>query len=383
MIVGAWIDTLRQQAGGTNNAELETSDAGMLLTNTELLFANAHGVQRARLVDIAKVGREDGALLISSSNGPLIRGPMTASKDELAAFFASVRQVAARARQTGVSEPVAVAPAPQSLEVSTPSLGSSVADVSATTMMPAPIMMEAVPPAPAVAPMISPPPAPMSQAQVDANALERERFRAGFGEAVAVQPQSGLVPAGFWLRAVAWIIDYVVLSIAGFILSLVFGGSMLGAFTALGSTSAENLDPAALIALFSGYAVLLIVSGVFGWLYYAILESSERQGTLGKMALNLVVTDMEQKRIGFGRATARVFVKGLVPILLGGVFGLITGLLIAGSVSSTDPSASAGIVALLSFVFVILLFIPLFMAGWTKRKQTLYDIMTGTLVLRK
>jgi uncharacterized RDD family membrane protein YckC len=387
VLVGAWIETLRQQAGGTNNAELETSDAGMLLTDTELLFANVQGVQRARLTDIAKVGREDGALLISSSSGALIRGPMTAGKDELTAFFAAVRQVAARARQTSVSEPSAATSVPQSSEISNPapSFGSSVADVSATTMMPTPIMTEATPPAPPVAPMMSPPPVPMSQAQVDANALERERFRAGFGE--VKEEVKASVPAGFWLRAVAWLIDYVVLSIAGGVLSLVFGGSMLGVLTAVqnSSGSLEDLDPAVLASLFSGYGVLFLATGLLGWLYYAILESSERQGTLGKMALGLVVTDLEHKRIGFGRATARVFVKGLLPILLGTIYVFILAGLIAGSAlnGTSDPQAYIGTVVFSSFALVILFLVPYFMAGWTKRKQTLFDMVTGTLVLRK
>jgi uncharacterized RDD family membrane protein YckC len=393
--VGAWIETLRQQAGGNSNAELEATDAGMVLTDTELLFANAQGVQRAPLTEIAKVGREVGELLISSSHGVLIRGPISAGKEELTNFFAEVRKVAARARQTSgsIRSSESVMPAVVSssmLEpiVATPSLNSSSPEVSAhaTTMMPPPIMTEAFPTVPSTAPMMTPPvpsAMPMNQAQADANALERERFRAGFGEVkTEIQPAA---PAGFWLRAVAWLIDYVVLSIAGWVLSLVFGGSMLGVLTALQNSSGglENLDPAVVASLLSGYGLLLLASGILGWLYYAILESSERQGTLGKMALGLVVTDLEHKRIGFGRATARVFAKGIVPILLGGLYGLLFGLLIAGSLSSGDTNAYVGGLALLSFAFVILAFIPLFMAGWTKRKQTLYDMMTGTLVLRK
>ena len=40
-------------------------------------------------------------------------------------------------------------------------------------------------------------------------------------------------------------------------------------------------------------------------LYFAIMESSSRQATLGKMVLGIVVTDMDGKRISFGRALGR------------------------------------------------------------------------------
>ena len=43
------------------------------------------------------------------------------------------------------------------------------------------------------------------------------------------------------------------------------------------------------------------------WLYFAFLESSISQATLGKRALGLRVADEQGQRIGFGRATARHF----------------------------------------------------------------------------
>jgi uncharacterized RDD family membrane protein YckC len=88
-------------------------------------------------------------------------------------------------------------------------------------------------------------------------------------------------------------------------------------------------------------AFLLIVS----WIYFAGMESSEYQGTLGKMALGLVVTDMNGQRIGFARASGRFFSKlitGLVPFYIGYI-----------------------------------------MAGFTEKKQALHDMIASCLVLRK
>lgn len=73
------------------------------------------------------------------------------------------------------------------------------------------------------------------------------------------------------------------------------------------------------------------------------MESSAKQATLGKMALGIVVTDLEGARIGFGRATGRYFAKILSGLILG---------------------------------------IGFLMAAFTERKQGLHDIIAGTLVVK-
>jgi uncharacterized RDD family membrane protein YckC len=92
-------------------------------------------------------------------------------------------------------------------------------------------------------------------------------------------------------------------------------------------------------------AVILIYGLILplNWLYFAIMESSGWQATLGKQALNLVVTGESGERIGFGRATGRYFAK---------------------------------ILSLLTFL------VGFFMVGWTQRKQGLHDLIAGTLVYR-
>ncbi len=390
--VGAWIDTLRQLAGGNNNAELEASDAGMLLTDTELLFANVQGVQRAQLTDIAKVGREAGELLISSNQGALIRGPISAGKEELTNFFASVRQVAARARQ--VSPPVlamlaelpsVTAPlslTSQGVSSDDPYATATPAAVPATMLMPPPVVSEAVP-MQANAPIMSPPPGYVTQQQ--ANAAERERFRTGFGQVKEELKSS--VPAGFWLRVVASIIDSIVMNIAQWILFAIFAGGSLSLSGLLSSQGSSNFDPAALATLGTGYLIATIASGVFGWLYFALLESGERQGTLGKMALGLIVTDLDQKRIGFGRATARAFMRSVIPLVASGIYLTV----IAANFSTLNnfdadldaTQAYVGTILVGTLIFLIAICVPFVMAAFTKKKQTLHDMVTSTLVLRK
>ena len=147
--------------------------------------------------------------------------------------------------------------------------------------------------------------------------------------------------AGFWLRFVAWIIDYIVLRIASSILLLPFGAS-LGLRQFL--RNHRPTSPEELVPLFTGMGRIFLLTIVLTWLYYALLESSVWQATLGKKALGLEVTDLAGNRIQFGRATGRYFARWLSVMTIG---------------------------------------IGYIMAGFTDKKQALHDILAGTLVIRK
>jgi uncharacterized RDD family membrane protein YckC len=54
------------------------------------------------------------------------------------------------------------------------------------------------------------------------------------------------------------------------------------------------------------------------WLYYALLESSQNQATLGKMVVGILVTDRAMQRITFTRATLRHFAK-IISLLVFGI----------------------------------------------------------------
>jgi uncharacterized RDD family membrane protein YckC len=147
--------------------------------------------------------------------------------------------------------------------------------------------------------------------------------------------------AGFWLRLVAFLIDAIVLHFVFTIVTWPFIASMgiRGIMRGRIPTSPDELIP-----LMRGLFHLFLIRTVLNWLYYALLESSAWQATLGKKALGLEVTDMQGMRISFGRATGRFFAK------------IISG---------------------------IILFIGFIMAGFTERKQALHDMIAGTLVIRK
>lgn len=57
-----------------------------------------------------------------------------------------------------------------------------------------------------------------------------------------------------------------------------------------------------------------------GWIYFAALESSQLQATLGKKVLGLKVAGLQGDRVGFWRASGRYWGKLVAVISLGAGF---------------------------------------------------------------
>lgn len=152
--------------------------------------------------------------------------------------------------------------------------------------------------------------------------------------------------AGFWKRLVAFIIDSIVLCIPLFIISgIVMYKSMSTMLPAAMASQGQQLPPEAISSLLGMYAGMFgiqIFSLVLYWLYNALMESSAKQATLGKMAMGIKVVDEFGQRISFWRATGRTFGKWLSSLIL---------------------------------------YIGFLMAGATRRKQALHDILCSTLVV--
>lgn len=92
------------------------------------------------------------------------------------------------------------------------------------------------------------------------------------------------------------------------------------------------------------YVGMFFSYGILTWpfLYFALLESSGYQATIGKRIMGIKVTNLEGGRIGFGQATGRFLSK--------------------------IPSA-------------FFLFLGFFIQPFTAKKQALHDLSAGTLVV--
>jgi uncharacterized RDD family membrane protein YckC len=153
--------------------------------------------------------------------------------------------------------------------------------------------------------------------------------------------------AGFWIRFVAWIIDAIILSALQFIAVMpVLGLLGIGAASSMQdfdpSNEAEAISMMGQIMAFAGVAQFIFLG--IQTLYYAFMESSNYQASIGKMVLGVKVTDINGAKLDFAKA----FIRNISKIIS-------------------------------SFI----LFIGYIMAGFTDKKQALHDMIAGTLVVKK
>lgn len=160
--------------------------------------------------------------------------------------------------------------------------------------------------------------------------------------------QSNIGYAGFWLRLVAAIIDGIVISIP---LMPVFFLVFIDIFRHAQDFQGRQ-DPAGLMTILGPkIGLIFFISAIASWLYWGLFESSAWQATLGKKALGIIVTDLEGRRISFGRASGRFWAGrgvGAIPYL-GGTYFLVDCICV----------------------------------GFTAKKQAIHDMIASCLVLRK
>jgi len=156
---------------------------------------------------------------------------------------------------------------------------------------------------------------------------------------VFAQPAPQFRYAGFWRRFVALIIDGIVFT--PLLIIFFVSSGLFGLLSGAGYRDMEGFGAALLgVGIFAGLLVLLAGN----WLYHTMMESSRYEGTLGKMALGIKVTDLNGNRISFARANGRFFGKW-----------------VSGAVMN----------------------IGYLMAAFTVQKQALHDMLAGTLVVLK
>lgn len=157
---------------------------------------------------------------------------------------------------------------------------------------------------------------------------------------------------GFWIRFAAYLIDSIIiglpLGIITFIIFMIFFGTS-GAFEMLIADpyAAELSDEEAFLFLGSYLGALglsILINIVCAVAYFAGLHSSKWQATVGKRLLGLKVTDMKGSRISFWRALGRYL-----------AMSFLSGILLIGYI----------------------------IAAFTEKKQSLHDLIAGTIVIKK
>jgi len=157
--------------------------------------------------------------------------------------------------------------------------------------------------------------------------------------------QSSIEYAGFWWRFLAIIIDDILISfVAGIFILPIMGVFGLSVYSMAESGMDLGESPMFWGSVISMYMAIITVSVVINWLYFAIMESSKTQGTVGKLLLKIKVTDYQYNKISFGRATGRFFGK---------------------------------------YISSFILLIGYIMAGFTDKKQALHDMMASCYVIKE
>jgi uncharacterized RDD family membrane protein YckC len=123
-------------------------------------------------------------------------------------------------------------------------------------------------------------------------------------------------PAAFWQRAAAFLIDLLIIMLLNMFLVLPLA-TVLGLRESKGTNEVRS---AFVMFLLGAYLVTTIVVIIAAWLYYAYMESSRVQGTLGKKIMRIRVTDMDGGRVSFQTATVRFFGKVISTALAGAGF---------------------------------------------------------------
>jgi len=160
-------------------------------------------------------------------------------------------------------------------------------------------------------------------------------------------PQVRPTYAGFWLRAVAFLIDRFVLSLIFGLIASSYPAAML-VFPEANKQSASAQPYSTLQGFLqslphltsTGFLVFLLMM----WIYYAFFEASSWQATPGKRVLRLYVTDLTGRPITFSRASIRYVGR------------------------------------MISEMTFMVGYLP---AGFTEKKQALHDIIASCLVLRR
>ena len=161
------------------------------------------------------------------------------------------------------------------------------------------------------------------------------------------------LPAGFWRRLAAWIVDGILVMASFFIVGIYLWPDLVETTTLASQVDGARLETVRYAPTVLGAAVL----GIAFWVYVALQECGPAQATLGKRALGLRVTGLDGARVSLLTASFRSWPRWL-PVLLG-VVGVL--------------DAVAGAAALAACLA----------AAFTRRKQGLHDMMARCLVMRR
>jgi O-antigen/teichoic acid export membrane protein len=101
--VKGWLFQLRSAVQDDLLAEVDGPEGAFGTGSNELVFMSSSGLQRIRLVDIQRVVRTGGNIVISGKQDTLLCAKLNISNDQLQPFFQTVKLLASEARARAIS----------------------------------------------------------------------------------------------------------------------------------------------------------------------------------------------------------------------------------------------------------------------------------------
>ena len=184
-------------------------------------------------------------------------------------------------------------------------------------------------------------------------------------ESPEVAVATGSVPAGFWRRVGAWVVDVLLITVATYLVGIfLWPDLMVETRSQTSGADGARLE----IVTYALSAHGWIIHGVAIWAYTALLESGPAQATLGKRMLRLRVTGLDGERVSLLTASIRCW-----PIWLHGPLSVPAHLDVELGSAWLNFNSLAGLIAFAACIVV----------AFTRRKQGLHDMMARCLVVRR
>lgn len=170
-------------------------------------------------------------------------------------------------------------------------------------------------------------------------------------------------PAGHWRRLFAYLLDYTIISVAAGVIGAIAG------FVEVRNQSAQGA--------FSGGALVLL-GAALPFIYFTILHSRPSGATYGKAAMGLRVVTVGGERLTPIQAFTRCLLTLLVPV----AGWILVGVAAAGSLGpDIDVLKRAG-TATLGIGVLAISFGPYLTVFFNQQRQTLFDLICKTCVIR-
>ena len=163
----------------------------------------------------------------------------------------------------------------------------------------------------------------------------------------------GVIPAGFWRRVAAWVIDTIIVLVGTYLVGSFLWPDLVETTTHVSESDGARLEVVSYALSWLGSIVFGIALGV----YTALQEAGRAQATVGKRMLGLRVTRLDGGRISLLTAILRCW-----PLWLPGLVSMVVGL--------NFLVGAAAIAACIAVAF-------------TRRKQGLHDMLVRCLVVRR